>query len=130
MANDLLSGNDPTDGWSSRYSGNPKSLSRYLPEKFIKDLPSEAEAPPERSNSETSLFSGSSSFQGDPSFWKTSENSGQSSGTMEVEPEEAEETHAAAPSIPPNPNLNLDALDALCKNWAIEVTYPASWQKK
>ena len=49
---------------------------------------------------------------------------------MEVEPEEAEETHAAAPSIPPNPNLNLDALDALCKNWAVEVTYPASWHKK
>ena len=49
---------------------------------------------------------------------------------MEVEPEEAEETHATAPPIPPNPNLNLDALDALCKNWAIEVTYLASWQKK
>ena len=27
-ANDLLSGTDPTEGWSSRYSGNRKSLSR------------------------------------------------------------------------------------------------------
>ena len=44
-ANDLLSGNDPAKGWGSRYSGNPKLLSRFLPEKFIKDLPSEAGAP-------------------------------------------------------------------------------------
>ena len=92
--------------------------------------PTKAEAPTKLSNSETSLFSGSSLLQGDPSLRKTSQNSGQSSGTMEVELEEAEEPHAAAPTIPPNPNLNLDALDALCKNWAIEVTYPASWQKK
>ena len=49
---------------------------------------------------------------------------------MEVESEEAEVAHAAAPTIPPNSNLNLDALDALCKTWAIKVTYPASWQKK
>merc|ERR1711867_349095 len=26
-ANDLLSGNYPSEGWSSRYSGNPRSLS-------------------------------------------------------------------------------------------------------
>ena len=49
---------------------------------------------------------------------------------MEVEPEEAEETQAAAPSSPQNSNLNLDALDSLCKNWNIKVTYPASWQKQ
>ena len=60
----------------------------------------------------------------------TSQTSGQSSGTMEVESEEAEVTNAEAPTIPPNSDLNLDALDALCKNLAIEVTYPASWQKK
>ena len=126
-ANDLLSGNDPAEGWGSRYSGNPKSLSRFLPEKFIKDLPSEAGAPLERSNSETSLFSGSSLLQGDLSLRKTSQTSGQSSGTMETESEDAEVTpSAAAPIIPPNSDLNLDALDALCKNWAIEVTYPAS----
>ena len=77
-ANDLLSGNDPAEGWGSRYSGNLKSLSRFLPEKFIKDLPSEAEVPPERSNSETSLVSGSSSLQGDPLLQKTSQTSGKS----------------------------------------------------
>ena len=50
---------------------------------------------------------------------------------MEMESEDAEvASNAAAPTIPPNSDLNLDALDALCKNWAIEVTYPASWQKK
>ena len=86
-ANDLLSGNDPAKGWGSRYSGNPKSLSRFLPEKFIKDLPSEAGAPLEQSNSETSSFSGSSLLQGDLSLRKTSQTSGQSSGTLEVETE-------------------------------------------
>ena len=130
-ANNLLLGNNPAKGWGSQYSGNPKSLSRFLPEKFIKDLPSEAGAPLEQSNSETSLFSGSSLLQGDLSLRKTSQTSGQSSGTMEMESEDAEvASNAAAPTIPPNSDLNLDALDALCKTWAIEVTYPASWQKK
>ena len=26
---DLLSGNNPSEGWGSRYSGNPKSLSHF-----------------------------------------------------------------------------------------------------
>ena len=126
-----MSGNDPAKGWGSRYSGNPKSLSRFLPEKFIKDLPSEAEAPLERSNSETSSFSGSSLVQEDLSLRKTSQTSGQSSGDMEMESEDAEVTSSAtAPTTSPNFDLNLDALDALCKTWAIEVTYLASWQKK
>ena len=43
-ANDLLSGNDLSEGWGSQYSGNPKSLSRFLPEKFIKKLPPQAES--------------------------------------------------------------------------------------
>merc|ERR1711873_169978 len=118
-ANDLLSGTEPAEGWSSRYSGNKKSLSSFLTKKFIKELPSEAEAPSERSNSETSLFSGSSSFQEDSPFWRSSEFSGRSSGSTEVEPKETEETQAAAPSSPQNSNLNLDALDSLCKNWKI-----------
>merc|ERR1712082_173739 len=29
-ANNLLSGTDPTEGWSSQYSGNRKSLSRFI----------------------------------------------------------------------------------------------------
>ena len=37
---------------------------------------------------------------------------------------------ATAPTISSNFDLNLDALEALCKSGAIEVTYPASWQKK
>ena len=130
-ANDLLSGNDPSEGWGSRYSGNPKSLSPFLPKKFIKKLPSEAQTSLERGNSETSSFSGSSSFQEDFSFWTTSQTSGQSSGsTKRVESEDAEvTTSATTTSITPNFNLNLDALDALQKSGAIEVIYPASWQK-
>ena len=72
-ANDLLSGNDPSEGWGFRYSGNPKSLSCFLPEKFIKKLPSQAEGSLERSNSEnstTSSFSSGSSLQGESSIRK------------------------------------------------------------
>ena len=129
-ANDLLSGNDPSEGWGSRYSGNPKSLSCFLPEKFIKDLPSEAGTSLERSNSETSSFSGSSSVQEDLSFRNTSQTSGQSSGGMEMESEDAEvTTSATAPPASPTLDLNLDALDALRISGAIEVTYLAGWQK-
>merc|ERR1712243_491696 len=129
-ANDLLSGTEPTEGWSSRYSGNKKSLSRFLTKKFIKDLPSEAEAPSERSNSETSLFSGSSSLQKDPSFQRSSELSGQSSSSTELDTKEPEVTQTLESSSLPKTDLNFDALDSLCKNWNIQVTYPANWQKK
>ena len=129
-ANDLLSGNDLAKGWGSQYSGNPKLLSGILPEKFIKDLPSEAGTSLEQSNSETSSFSGSSSVQEDLSFRNTSQTSGPSSGTMEMESEDAEVTPSAtAPPISPNVDLNLDALDALRISGAIEVTYPDGWQK-
>ena len=125
-----MSGNDPAKGWGSQYSGNPKLLSRFLPEKFIKDLPSEAGTSLEGSNSETSSFSGSSSVQEDLFFWNTSQASGQSSGGMEMESEDAEvTTSATAPPASPNFDLNLDALDALRISGAIEVTYPVGWQK-
>ena len=42
-ANDLLSGNDLSEGWGSQYSGNLRSLSLFLPEKSIKKLPPKAE---------------------------------------------------------------------------------------
>ena len=42
-ANDLLSGNNPSEGWGSQFLGNPKSLSRFLPEKLIKKVPPQAE---------------------------------------------------------------------------------------
>ena len=41
-AKDLLSGNDPSEGWSSQYSGNLRSLSCFLPEKSIEKLPPQA----------------------------------------------------------------------------------------
>ena len=41
-ANDLLSSNDPSEGWGSQYSGNPRSLSCFLPKKSIKKLPPQA----------------------------------------------------------------------------------------
>ena len=40
QANNLLSGNDPEEGWGSRYSGNPRSLAPFLPKQSIKSLPS------------------------------------------------------------------------------------------
>ena len=89
------------------------SLSRFLPEKFINDLPSEAGTSLEWSNSETSSFSGSSSVQEDLSFRNTSQTSGQSSGGMEMESEDAEVTSATVPPASPTLDLNLDALDAL-----------------
>ena len=39
IAKDLLSGNDPSEGWGSQYSGNSTSFSLFLPEKSIKVLP-------------------------------------------------------------------------------------------
>ena len=69
-------------------------------------------------------------MQEDLSFQNTSQTSGQSSGTMEMESEDAEVTPSAtAPIASPNFDLNLDALDALQISGAIEVTYPAGWQK-
>ena len=45
QANDLLSGNDPEEGWGSRYLGNPRSLALFLPKESIKNTPSSAEVP-------------------------------------------------------------------------------------
>ena len=44
-ANDLLLGNNLSEGCGSQYLGNPKSLSCFLPEKFIKKLPPQAVFP-------------------------------------------------------------------------------------
>ena len=127
-ANDLLSGTNPSEGWGSRYSGNPKSLSRFLPEKFIEKLPSEAGTSLERSNSDSSTYPESSSVQEDFSFRNT-QTSGQSSGSMEMGSEDAEVTTSApVSSVSPTFDLNLVALDALQKSGAIEVIYPAGWQ--
>ena len=130
-ANNLLSGNDPSEGWGFRYSGNPKSLSRFLPEKFIKKLPSQAKTSLERGNSENSSLSSSSLVQGDFSFRTTSQTSGQSLGSNKrIESRDSViTTSATMTSAPSNINLNLDALDALQKSGAIEVIYPKSWQK-
>ena len=129
-ANDLLSGTDPAEGWSSRYTGNKKSLSRFLTNKFIKDLPSEAEASAERSNLETSLFSGDSSLQEDPSLQRSSELSGRSSSSTELDTKETKVPQTLESSSLQNSDLNFDALDSMCKNWNIQVTYPAGWKEK
>ena len=133
-ANNLLSGNDPSEGWGSQYSGNPKSLSRFLPEKFIKKLPSQAEGSLERSNSEnstTSSFSSGSSLQEDFSIWNQSQNSGQGSvcDRRVRFRDTVITTSATSAPAPSDPNLNLAALDALQRSGAVEVIYPASWQK-
>ena len=69
-ANNLLSGNNPSEGWGSQYSGNPRSLSRFLPEKFIKKLPPQAESSLKQShskNSTTSTYTSGSLLLGDSS---------------------------------------------------------------
>ena len=71
----------------------------------------------------------SSSVQEDLSFRNTSQTSGQSSGGMEMESEDAEVTSATVPPASPTLDLNLDALDALRISGALEVTYLAGWQK-
>ena len=111
--------------------GNPKSLSRFLPEKFIRKLPSQAETSLERSNSENSSLSNGSSFQGDFSIRTNSQTSGQGSGSDKRVGfrDSVITTSATTTSAPSNTNLNLDALDALQKSGAIEVIYPTSWQK-
>ena len=130
-ANDLLSGIDPSEGWGFPYSRNPKSLSRFLPEKFIRKLPSQAETSLERSNSKNSSLSSGSSFQEEFSIRTNSQTSGQDSGCDKRVgfKDTVITTSASTTSAPSNTNLNLDALDALQKSGAIEVIYPASWQK-
>ena len=44
-ANDLLSGNELSEGWGSQYSGNPRSFSLFLPTNSIKVSPSNAQVP-------------------------------------------------------------------------------------
>ena len=44
-ANNLLSGNDPSEGWGSQYSGNPRFFSLFLSTNSIKILPPNAEVP-------------------------------------------------------------------------------------
>ena len=129
-ANDLLSGTTPTQGWSSRYSGKKKSLSRFPTKKFSEDLPSKAEAPSERSNSETSLFSGSSSLQEGTSLQRSSEFSGRSSGSTELDTKEPEVAQTLESSSLPISDLNFDALESLYSNWNTQVIFPPSWQKK
>ena len=132
-ANNLLSDNDLSEGWGSRYSGNPKSLSRFLPERFIKQLPPQAEVSLERGNSEnstTSSGSSGSSLQEDSYIWKRSHSSGQDSvcdGRVKFRRTVITRGAATAPA-PSDPNLNLAALDALQKSGAIKVIYPRSWQ--
>ena len=46
-----------------------------------------------------------------------------------MESEDTEVTSATVPPASPTLDLNLDALDALRISGAIEVTYPAGWQK-
>ena len=50
-ANDLLSGNELSEGWGSQYLGNPRSFSLFLPRNSIKVTPSNAEVPHSRGSS-------------------------------------------------------------------------------
>ena len=76
--NNLLLGNDLSEGWGSQYSGNPKSLSHFLTEKFIKRLPPQGESSLRGGNSVNSTTrsdSTGSSLQGESSIRKRSQSS-------------------------------------------------------
>ena len=132
-ANDLLSGNNPSEGWGSQYLGNPRSLSRFLPEKFIKKLPPQAESSLERGNSMNSTTSSNtsgSSLLEDSSNQKRSYSSGQDKfSDKRVKFEETlATTGVSVTSVPSHPTLNLAALEALQNSGAIEVIFPRSLQ--
>ena len=114
-ANNLLLGNDPSEGWGFQYSGNPKSLSRFLPEKFIKKLPPQAESSLRRGNSvnsTTSSDSSGSSLQGESSIRKRSQSSNQGKHCDKRVKfnETSTTTSATSAPVPSNQSLNLAAL--------------------
>ena len=133
-ANDLLSGNNPSEGWGSHYSGDPRSLSHFLPEKCIKKLPPQAESSLKQGhskNSTTSTNTSGSSLLGDSSNRKQTNISDQvkvcdrrvqSKDTSAV-------ADTSANSTPSRPTLNLAALEALQINGAIQVVFPRILQE-
>ena len=106
--------------------GNPKSLSRFLPEKLIKKLPPQAENALEQGNSTTSSETSGSSLLEDSSNQKR--NSGQDQ--FREKKVRFEETLPTADvidtSVPSLPAVNLAALEALQRSGAIKVIYPKS----
>ena len=133
-ANEILSGNNSFEGWGSRYSGNPRSLSCFLPEKFITKLPAQADNSLERGvsmNSITSIITSGSLLLEDsterdintPDQVKVCDKKTQSMEALVV----TDMTAAASPS---RPTLNLAALEALQVNGALQVTFPRSLQRK
>ena len=132
-ANYLLSGNDLSEGWGSQYSENPISLSCFLPEKFIKKLPPQAESSLRRGNSVNSTKSSDSSgssFQGESSIQKQSKisNQGKLCNKRAKVNETSTTTSATAAPVPSHSSLNLASLEALQKSGAIEVIYPRKIQ--
>ena len=133
-ANDLLSGNNPSEVWGSHYSENPRSLSRFLLEKCVKKLPPQAESSLKRGhskNSTTSTNTSGSLLLGDSSHRKQTSISDQvkvcdrrvqSKDTLVV-------ADISADSTPSHPTLNLAALEALQISGAIQVVFPRSLQE-
>ena len=103
--------------------GNPKSLSRFLPEKLIKKLPPQAENALERGNSTASSETSGSSLREDSSHQKNISDQGQFR-EKKVRFEETLPTTDAVSSVPSLPTVNLAALEALQRNGAIEVIHP------
>ena len=126
-ANNLLSGNNPSEGWGSKFLGNPKSLSRFLPEKLIKKLPPQAENALEWGNSTASSETSGSSLREDSSNQKNISDQDQFR-EKKVRFEETLPTTDAVSSVPSMPTVNLAALEALQRSSAIEVIYLKSLQ--
>ena len=127
-----MSGNDPSEGWSSQYSGNPRSLSLFLPTNAIKISPTNAEVPLSRGTSVSSNSSshtvGSSNSEETLSKKHSIALDQVGSNIKKVRYDEncafsMEIAISSKPSFS-SPDSHLDALKILEKRGAIQVIYP------
>ena len=131
-AKDLLSGNDLSEGWGSQYTGNPRSLSLFLPTNAIKISPINAEV---SLSQETSVGSNSSSQTVGSSDSEETLSRKHSNVLDQVKSNvkkvryvenrnfSTENNISSKPSFS-SPDSHLDALEILKKRGAIQVIYP------
>ena len=131
-ANDLLSGNNPSEGWGSQYSGNPRSFSLFLPTNSIKVLPSNAEVPLSRGSSvilNTNSHTVDSSNSEDTlsknySYVFDQVDSNVKKVRFDKNPAFSSETEVSSKPTFSSSDSHLDALEILKKSGAIQVIYP------
>ena len=131
-ANNLLSGNDLSEGWDSQYLGNPRSFSLFLPKKSIKVLPPSAGVSLRRGTSvslNSSSHSAGSSFSEETLSRKCSYASNQVESNVKRVRYVKNSAFLTETNVSSKPNYfssdsHLAALEILKKNGAIQVIYP------